>query len=103
MATSENFADFVCDALDGLGNVRRRKMFGEYMVYLNDKPVFSLCDNTVFAKILPEIGNLMKDCETGFPYEGAKEHYVIDADDREFLRKAAAELEKALPLPKKKK
>ena len=103
MATSESFADLICENIEDLGDVRRRKMFGEYMVYLNDKPVFSLCDNTVFAKMLPEIKEMMKDCETGFPYEGAKEHYIIDADDRDFLRKAAAELEKTLPLPKKKK
>ncbi|MGN0560765.1 MAG: hypothetical protein ACI4K8_06895 [Candidatus Fimenecus sp.] len=25
-------------------------MFGEYMVYVNDKPILMVCDNTVFVK-----------------------------------------------------
>ena len=32
------------------GEVWSRKMFGEYMAYLNEKPVLLVCDNTVFVK-----------------------------------------------------
>ena len=39
MASSPEFVSYICEQLDGLGAVRFRKMFGEYMVYLNDKPV----------------------------------------------------------------
>lgn len=103
MATSREFADYVCDQLRGCGEVRSRKMFGEYMVYVNDKPLFLLCDNTVFVKVLPETEALLGGAERGYPYEGAREHYILDAGDRELALAAAAALEPVTPLPKAKK
>lgn len=50
MATSQDYLDFVLEQLPPLWSIRSRKMFGEYMVYLNDKPILMLCDNTVFVK-----------------------------------------------------
>ena len=53
MATTVDYIEFVCEQLAGVGAVRYHKMFGEYMVYVNDKPLLLVCDNTVFVKILP--------------------------------------------------
>lgn len=50
MATSQDYLDFVLEQLPPLWSIRSRKMFGEYMVYLNGKPILMLCDNTVFVK-----------------------------------------------------
>lgn len=36
MASSAGFAAYICEQLEGTGAVRFRKMFGEYMVYVND-------------------------------------------------------------------
>ena len=55
MGTSERYIGFVCEKLERFGNIRSRKMFGEYMVYLNDKPILTVCDNTVFVKKLPQL------------------------------------------------
>lgn len=77
-------------------------MFGEYMVYVNDKPVLLVCDNTVFVKKLPEIEELMSGAECGVPYDGAKEHYILDIENRELTAKAAQILERITPVPKKK-
>lgn len=57
-------------------------MFGEYMVYVNDKPVLLVCDNTVYVKKLPEIEELMSGTECGVPYDSAKEHYILDIEDQ---------------------
>jgi DNA helicase-2/ATP-dependent DNA helicase PcrA len=38
-----------------VGAVRYKKMFGEYMVYVNEKPILLVCDNTVFVKILDRL------------------------------------------------
>ena len=57
---------FVLERLSGVDNVRCRKTFGEYMVYVEDKPIFTVCDNTVFVKKLPEAAELMKDCSLSF-------------------------------------
>lgn len=77
-------------------------MFGEYMVYVNDKPVLLVCDNTVFVKKLPEIEELMSCAECGMPYDSAKEHYILDIEDRELTAKAVEILEQITPVPKKK-
>lgn len=103
MATTKDYIEYVCERLNGAGGLRYRKMFGEYMVYVNDKPVLLVCDNTVFVKIVPELAALMADTERGLPYEGAKEHYILDIDDTDLARQVVAVLETVTPLPKPKK
>ncbi len=102
MATSPDFIDYIMERISGCGATRFRKMFGEYMVYVNEKPLFLVCDNCVYVKILPCLDNLMADAQKGFPYDGAKEHYVLDIDDAAFVRAVIAVLEPATPLPKPK-
>ena len=72
MATTPEYRERVCALLEGMGTVRTRKMFGEYLLYLNDRQIFSLCDNTVFAKPWPEVEVLLPAVEYGAPYPGAK-------------------------------
>ena len=103
MATTVDFIEYVCGQVEVAGAVRYRKMFGEYMVYVNDKPILLVCDNTVFVKILPCIDKLMSEAEKDFPYKGAKEHYVLDIDDKELVLAVIAELEAVIPIPKPKK
>ena len=81
MGTSESYIGFVCEKLERFGNIRSRKMFGEYMVYLNDKPILTVCDNTVFVKKLPQLSDIMKNSGCGFPYDGAKECYILDIEN----------------------
>ena len=101
MASSPEFVSYICGQLEGMGAVRARKMFGEYMVYVNDKPVMMICDDRVMIKMLPCLETLLGGNPTEPPYEGAKAHYVLDPDDRETLRQAAALAEEVTPLPKK--
>lgn len=101
MATSKEYIDFVCEQLDGIENVTYKKMFGEYMVYVNAKPILLVCDNTVMVKKAPELAALMKDAPDGVPYEGAKVHYILDIEDRPLVRDVIAILEPITPLPKK--
>lgn len=75
----------------------------EYMVYLNDKPIITVCDNTVFVKILPELAAYLNDAERGFPYDGAKLHYILDIEDSELLSDVIPILEAVTPLPKPRK
>ena len=103
MASTLDFVTYICEQLEGVGAIRSRKMFGEYMVYVNDKPVVLVCNDTVFVKKLPCLEELLGRNPVGNPYEGAKEHYVLDPDDRETLRRAAVLAEEVTPLPKKRK
>lgn len=103
MATSVSFIQYVCEQLNGIGSIRYRKMFGEYMVYVNDKPVIIVCDGIAYIKMIEDIKEIMKDSETGYPYEGAKEHYILDIDDSNFSKMVISKVEEVTPLPKKKK
>lgn len=102
MACTIEFIDFICEVLAPLGEVRYRKMMGDYVIYVNDKCVISACDNNTFIKKLDCIAPLMGDAETGCPYEGAKEGYILDFSDPRKARKVISALWEALPYPKRK-
>lgn len=102
MSTTQDFIEYVCEQLEGSGVIRYRKMFGEYCVYINDKPIFLVCDNMVYVKKLKELERLISTDSVGFPYHGAKEHYVLDIDDIDLARETAETAERVIPLPKPK-
>ena len=80
MSTRPEFVQYLLDQLEGLGELRARKMFGDYLIYLNDRPALLVCDGTPFAKPLPCVAELLEDRPTAPPYEGAKAHYVLDPE-----------------------
>ena len=102
MATSQEYIRFVCDQLQGISGVTYRKMFGEYLVYVHEKPLLLVCDNTVMVKQLPEIAPLMAEAPVGVPYDGAKPHYILDIENHALTAAVIAVLEPITPLPKKK-
>lgn len=103
MATTQDYIEFVCDRVRGDWDTRYKKMFGEYMVYINDKPILLVCDNTVFVKQLASIKELMAAADKGFPYSGAKEHYILDVEDTDLAKEVIARLELVTPVPKPRK
>jgi len=103
MATTQDFIEYVCEQINGVGNTSYKKMFGEYMVYVNEKPVLLVCDNTVYVKMRDELKELMKDADTGEPYDRAKPHYILDIDNRELSQEVIRILEPITPLPKSRK
>lgn len=103
MATTVDFIEYVCDQIRGTGDIRYRKMFGEYMVYINDKPILLVCDNTVFVKKLACLHDVMKDASSGFPYDGAREHYILDIDNRMLSEDVVQILDPVTAIPKPKK
>ena len=102
MASDREFVDFVADQISDVGVVTSKKMFGEYLIYVNQKPIVLVCDNTAFVKTMDCVRPLLETAEKGFPYEGAKEHYIVDVDNRELITAVVRELEKVIPIPKKK-
>ena len=100
MACTEDYINFVCSQIEGVGVVRAKKMFGEYGVYVDEKMVMMVCDDIVYVRQLPEIAELMRDAECGFPYPGAKEHYILDVDHKSHAQKVVKVLAEVLPFPK---
>lgn len=102
MATSLSFMEYICEKIQGIGMIRYKKMFGEYMLYLNEKPVMIVCNDTAFVKKLDCIESMMQQAEVGFPYKGAKEHYVLDIEYADLCKQVLMKLEEVTPVPKKK-
>ena len=46
---------------------------------------------------------MMLSAERGFPYEGAKEHYILDVSKTDFAVKVVKALVEVLPYPKSRK
>jgi hypothetical protein len=103
MGTSLDFIQYVCEQIAGTGDVRYKKMFGDYMVYVNDKPILLVCDNTVFVKKITQTDEMMGCAEKGVPYQGAKEHHILDIDNAELAGEVVAALLSITPLPKPRK
>ena len=103
MPCTAEFIDFICDTLMPLGEVRNRKMMGEYVVHVNGKCVITACDNLAYVKKLPCIAPLMADAECGSPYPGARETYILDFSNSRKAIKVIQTLWEALPYPKPRK
>lgn len=103
MATSKDYIEFVCEQVSGAGVIRYTKMFGEYMVHIDEKPILMVCDNLVFVKTLSCIADLMKDAQTCPPYPGAKPHYMLDIDNKDLTDAVIKELLKVAYIPKPKR
>ena len=92
MATSKEYIEFVCKQLQGINGVTYKKMFGEYMVYVQGKPLLLVCDNTVMIKKLPELAALMQ----GAPEVLIQTPYAICSRemyaDLEALRQAGGQI-----------
>ena len=99
MASTLDYIEFVCSQISEAGTIRTKKMFGDWLIYIDDKPAVLLCDNTCYIKIFPEITKMMKDAQIGCPYPGAKKHYILDIEHK---REALVIIKTILPLIKNK-
>lgn len=99
MACTVEFIEYVCETLRPLGEVRSRRMMGDYIIYVNDKCLITVCDNNLYIKKLPCVADLMADAQTGVPYRGAKEAYILDITDSRKVQKVLETLWDNLPYP----
>ncbi|MBZ7942221.1 competence protein TfoX [Campylobacter molothri] len=90
MSSSENFKDFVLDQLKLCGNkytFHARKMFGEYCIYVNNKPIFLICNDVLYIKQFYFLKRILKNNEKNFPFSKAKLWYIIDIENIEILKR----------------
>ena len=84
MASDAEMASYIADMLNPLGEVRIKRMFGEYCFYVNEKPVGFLCDNEVLVKTNAEMRTLYPEMPQKLLFDGAvNPMWLIDnPDDR---------------------
>jgi len=107
MATKQTTVDFIVEQIQTAGDIRSRKMFGDYAVYCDNKVVALVCDDMLYLKITKTGEKLLGgDYPKGAAYPGAKPSFAIDEkllEDRERLTELIRVTADALPLPKPKK
>lgn len=109
MATRAETVEFLLDQLSALPNLRTRKMFGEYCVYADEKPVAFVCDDELFVKPTAE-GRAFVEAAGALDeapaYPGSKLYLRVSGDrweDREWLTELVDLTASVLPAPKPKK
>ena len=105
MATDRAFVDYIAEQA-GLGDsLTFKRMFGEYGMYLDDKVIGFVCDNSLFIKPAEATAPLTRDLPLRPPYPGAKGYPVADEllDNTDTLKALLLATERALPAAKPKK
>ena len=101
MASSLDFVEYVCEQIRRAGNITFKKMFGEYCIYCNGKPIGLICDNQFYVKKTKVELELLTNTEEAPPYKGAKPYFVIEnLEDIEFLGEFIHKSYEELPIHK---
>jgi TfoX/Sxy family transcriptional regulator of competence genes len=106
MASKQSTIDYIVEQISDAGDVRSRKMFGEFAIYCNEKVVALICDDQLFIKPTDSGRKFLDTVQEAPPYPGAKPYFLIDAekwDDREWLSQLIIITTADLPLPKPKR
>lgn len=104
MSTSSDTMVFIEDMLGEL-DWRTARMFGEYCIYVDTKPVAFVTDDTLCIKPSSADPALFEGTTPGEAYPGSKMYHQVPGDmieDREWLQQALQATADALPLPKPK-
>lgn len=106
MATSQSTMDYLLDQLaQGGGACSARKMFGEYCLYYQGRPVGLVCNEKLYLKNTEPGRALMPHPAEGAPFPGARPHLLLcadDWDDHHWLHQIVRATLDALPPPKPK-
>ncbi len=100
MSSSARTMEILMDDLAGVGDVRYRKMFGEYALYYEEKVVAFVCDDQLFIKPTDAGRAYIGSPDEAPPYPGAKNYFRISEerwDDRDWLRGLVRTTADALP------
>ncbi|MFH1765031.1 MAG: TfoX/Sxy family protein [Gemmatimonadota bacterium] len=105
MASDQDFVDFIVDQLENTGDIRSRKMFGEYAIYCDGKVTALVCDNQLFVKPTEAGRSFIGKVVEAPPYPGAKNSFLIEDgfEDRDWISELVRITAKELPEPKPKK
>lgn len=91
MSSREQFVELICKRMAGAGEIRARKMFGDYGVYCDGKLFALICDNKLFIKPTDAGREFLVTPQEKQPYPGAKNYFLIE-DAPDVSRALLAEL-----------
>jgi len=105
MASDQDFVDFIVDQLGNAGDIKSRKMFGEYAIYCDGKVTALVCDNQLFVKPTVAGRSFIGEVVEAPPYPGAKMSFLIEDgfENRDWISELVRITAKELPEPRPKK
>jgi TfoX/Sxy family transcriptional regulator of competence genes len=106
MASEQRTVDFITEQITSAGDIRSRKMFGEYAIYCNEKVVALVCDDQLFVKPTDAGRSFIGTPDEAPAYPGSKLYFRIPEDrwdDHEWLTNLVRITADALPVPKPKR
>ena len=105
MATDKEFVDFVIDQIKEAGEIKAKRMFGEWGVFSNGKIFALICDSKLYIKPTEAGRTFIGNPVEAPPYTGAKLSFLIEdkLEDREWLSELVRISLKELPEPKPRK
>ncbi len=80
MATDKQTADTIFAKIAAVADARMRPMFGEYVVYVDEKVIGQLNENQLFIKITKFGEQYAPELQRAAPYPGAKPAFVVPPD-----------------------
>ncbi|MBP5477023.1 MAG: TfoX/Sxy family protein [Paludibacteraceae bacterium] len=102
--SNADLVQYIIEQASQAGEVRARKMFGDYCLYCNDKPVGLICDDYLYLKPLKQLDSVLREDDRQMrpPYDGAKPHYAItDVDDADYVSLLVKTVVENLPSKKR--
>ena len=98
--SNPDLVQYIVEQASQAGEVSAEKMFGDYCLYCDGKPVGLICDDYLYLKPFKQLEPLLYDCDKQMqpPYDSAKPHYVItDVDDRDYVSQLVKKVAELLP------
>jgi len=105
MSTRAETVEFLVDQLSALPGIRTRRMFGEYCLYYDEKPVAFICDDELFVKPTDAGREYIGEPDEAPAYPGSKLYFRVSGDrweDRDWLAGLIDLTASVLPAPKPK-
>ncbi len=97
MASTREYLEFVLEQLSAVENITYRPMMGEYIIYCGGKVIGGVYDDRFLVKPTKSAKALLPDTPLETPYEGAKEMFLPDIDNKELLARLIPTIAADLP------
>ncbi len=105
MATEARTAEFLAEQVAGAGEIRTRKMFGEYALYCDEKVVAFICDDQLYVKITAASRPYLDESHDAPAYPGSKPYIRVPEDywdDADWMSRIVRAVADSVPAPKPK-
>ena len=102
-ATKQSTVDFIIEQIAAVGDVRAKRMFGEYGIFCAEKMVALVCDDQLYVKPTERGREFAGACDEASPYPGAKPCLLISGerwDNRDWMSELIRVTAADLPMPK---